>query len=133
MEEKKMKLRKWWVLVIAIILLFIQAVYSETLNDRVFNSVAVSLSAGKGASFSAETESTCASIKVTRVRLYKKNGTVWVYTGELQVPSDEAVNDYYFYASYDYSNDIGTGEYRLLATFTADGYNRNKYSNAMTY
>lgn len=121
------------VLICIIAILCIGIAIAGTLADSVFEYGSTTLSASKTASFSAETISPVSSIKVTRVQLFMKMGIIWVYIGDLPVPSDEAINTTYFSATYNYSGFIGTGQYRLNVTFTADGYNMSRYSSTVTY
>ena len=115
------------------ILLFIGIVNAETLADSVFSAARVTLKDSKSTTFTASTYATAASIKVTRVELYEMIGTSWVYVQDLPVPSDEATNTCLFTATKSYSASIGTGTYRLKATFTADGHSMARYSNSKTY
>lgn len=107
---------------------------AETMADTVFSNASTSLSSTKNAVFSAYTVNVMNSIKVTRVRLYRKNAdNSWSYVRDLPAPTDEATNDQYFGASKDYSAYIGAGTYRLYTTFTADGHSMSRYSNTRTY
>ncbi len=107
--------------------------FAEIFADDVFNNVSTTLTSSKTASFSAETFNNQSSIKVTRVRLYRQNGNYWILIGDLPVPTDEATNTNLYGATKNYSSDIGTGTYRLLTTFTADGHSISRYSNTKTY
>ena len=103
------------------------------LSDTVFAMTSTNLSSAKSATFTALTYQVQSSIKVTMVRLYKQNGNLWTYMGTLPVPTYEATNTKLFGTQMDYSNYIGTGTYRILTTFTADGHSISRYSNTITY
>ena len=102
-------------------------------SDEVFDSASVFLSSTKTASFNAETTEFHNSIMVTQVCLYKKIGNTWIFQRYLPAPTTEATNLDVFTASMDYSSYIGTGTYRIHATFTADGHSISRYSNTITY
>lgn len=128
-----MKKISYGAFICTIAILFVGIAVAGTLADNVFDYGATTLSASKTASFNAETILPAASIKVTRVQLFKKIGNVWMYIRDLPIPSDEAANTSFFSANYNYSDYIGTGQYRLYVTFTADGHDMSRYSNTATY
>ena len=121
------------VLTLLMVMVVVATASAEILADYVFNSATVSLNTSKSAVFSAETINEAESIKVTGVKLYKMVGGTWQFIQNLPAPSDESTNDIYFSASYDYSSYIGTGNYRLKVTFTADGHSISRYSNSRTF
>lgn len=107
---------------------------AATLADPVFDYTASNLSSSKTVSFCAETFNTVESIRVTRVVLYQKNSSnAWVYSKDLTVPTDVSYDYDYFYCNMDYSNDIGSGTYRLYVTYCAEGHSISRYSNTRTF
>lgn len=118
---------------ITLLVAIISIASADMLSDPVFDSASTNLNSTKIAVFNAATISPAENIKITKVRLYQKVGTVWYYAGSLPVPTTEATNAYTFSANYDYSSYIGTGTYRLYTTFCADGYSISRYSNTRTY
>lgn len=108
-------------------------VVASTLADPVFDSISTSLSSSKTVTFIATTFDDCNSISITRVRLYKRINNVWTYQGDLPLPTNATSQPDYYFATADYSDDIGTGTYRLYTTFCADGHNTSGYSNTRTF
>ena len=122
------------IILILCYLVTLSTALASTLADSVFDYTATNLSSSKSASFLAETFNTASSIKVTRVRLYKKNDSNnWVYIQDLSVPTEESTNSYYYASNKDYSDSIDTGTYRLYVTYCADGHSISRYSNTRTY
>lgn len=127
------KRKKVLLLLVVLIFSWVSIALAGTYSDEVFESVVVSLSSTKTATFTADTYLRQNSIKVIVVRLYRQYGNSWTFTGYLPVPTNEATNALYYGAIMDYSSYIGTGTYRILATFTADGHSISRYSNTITY
>ncbi len=128
-------MKKHPLVALALLLIFLtnSCAYASVLSDPVFDSVSTNLLSTKEVEFSAQTINPMSSIKVTNVKLYKLIGSSWNYVGTLAAPSYEAINKYIYGADMDYSSSIGTGTYRLLTTFCADGYSISRYSNSMTF
>lgn len=101
--------------------------------DSVFDSATISLSTTKTATFSAITYEIASSISVKSVKLEKMVNNVWMDAGTLTAPSKVAANTIGYTASMSYSSNIGTGTYRIKATFNADGYEVTRYSNSRAY
>lgn len=102
--------------------------------DEVFDSASISLTTNKNADFQALTATTCSEIKVTAVVLQKRNSSgIWVNSKILTPPSDVWRNGEVYDATKDYSSVIGTGTFRLKATFSADDHSITRYSNVRTY
>lgn len=98
--------------------------------DSEFSSVTTSLKSTKQVSFRAVTYNLKSSISVTACWLEKKNNNgLWTTICSLEVPSDVSEDDFSYYATMDYSSKIGTGTYRIRATYDADGHAITRYSN----
>lgn len=122
----------------AILLVFAVATSAFALEiipyaDSVFDSATISLSTTKTATFSAITYEIASSISVKSVKLEKMVNNVWMDAGTLTAPSKVAANTIGYTASMSYSSNIGTGTYRIKATFNADGYEVTRYSNSRAY
>ena len=100
--------------------------------DEVFDSATVTLKSTKKASFDATTYGNQKTLAVTACWLEKKNGTKWVKQCNLETPA-ERNNTFSYLKEMDYSNKIGTGTYRIGATFDADGHSITRYSNSRTF
>ena len=102
--------------------------------DTVFSSTRVSLSTQMDASFTAQTKSKQAEIKVTSCILQIKTGSVWVDSMTLTAPSKVATNTSRYSAAKDYSSSCSSGNtYRIKAVFDADGHTKTAYSNSISY
>lgn len=120
-------------ILLAVGIALINLASANVLSDPVFHLATTNLTASKTAVFTAITNDVSSSIRITRVQLYMKNGNSWQLIGDLPVPTDEATDFDMFSTNADYSGDIGTGTYRLLTTFCADGYSISRYSNIRTF
>ncbi len=101
--------------------------------DSVFDSATISLMTTKTAAFDATTYEIKGSIYVSSCWLEKYEGGGWISLGSLTSPSKVNTNTFGYSASMNYSANIGTGTYRIKATFNADGYIIVRYSNTRTY
>ena len=102
--------------------------------DTVFSSARVSLSTQMDASFTAQTKSKQAEIKVTSCILQIKTGSVWADSMTLTAPSKVATNTSRYSAAKDYSSSCSSGNtYRIKAVFDADGHTKTAYSNSISY
>lgn len=101
--------------------------------DSCFDSITINLTTRKYVAYQATTKEEHEEIKVTSCTLQKKSGTRWINVGSLDAPTDVANNTRVYDATMDYSDDIGTGTYRVSATFYADGYTVTRTSNERTY
>ena len=63
---------------------------------------------------------------------WKKSGSKWIRQCALETPS-AGKNTFGYVREMDYSDDIGTGTYRIGATFDADGHSITRYSNSRTF
>ena len=102
-------------------------------SDSHFNSLTINLTSTKKTSFQATGKQIFSEIKVTECTLQKKNGSRWENVGSLEAPSGVARNTNFYDETMDYSDDIGSGTYRISATFYADGYTVTRTSNERTY
>lgn len=101
--------------------------------DEYFNSLTINLTSRKYVAYQATAKHIHSVIKVTECTLQKKNGTKWEDDCELTAPSGIAENTNAYDETMDYSDVIGTGTYRVSATFYADGYTVTRTSNVRTY
>lgn len=102
-------------------------------SDSHFNSLTINLTSKKYAAYQATGRKMYSVIKVTKCILQRQDGTTWVNDHNLPVPSGIAENTNVYDETMNYSNEIGTGTYRISATFYADGYYVTRYSNVRTY
>ena len=100
--------------------------------DEVFDSATVSLKTTKKVVYDATTYGTKKSISITNCWLEKKSGSKWIRQCALETPS-AGKNTFGYVREMDYSDDIGTGTYRIGATFDADGHSITRYSNSRTF
>lgn len=98
--------------------------------DTEFDSVTTLLKSTKQVSFRAVTYNIKSSISVTACWLEKEssNGS-WSTVCSLTPPSYVSENAFTYSATVDYSKYIGTGNYRIRATYNADGHAITRYSN----
>lgn len=102
-------------------------------SDEVFNILTASLSSTKTVTFNCVAGSVQGSIKMTNCWLQQKNGTSWTKVRALEVPTVEAKNSLAYGAYMDYSNEIGSGTFRIGYTMNADGHTVTRYSNERTF
>lgn len=102
--------------------------------DSEFASVITVLKTSKQVSFRAVTNNVKARISVTACWLEKENddGT-WSTVCTLPPSSVEAEETFAYSATVDYSEFIDTGNYRIRATYDADGHTITRYSNERTF
>lgn len=101
--------------------------------DSYFDSLTINLNSTKKVGYRAVAKEVHNEIKVTSCTLQKKSGTRWINAGSLDAPEVVAQNTRVYDAAMDYSDDIGSGTYRISATFYADGYTVTRTSNERTY
>ncbi len=102
--------------------------------DSEFNSATTLLKATKQVSFRAVTYSVKSSISVSACWLEKKNNDgTWSTVCPLPTPSFVASETFAYATTVDYSDYIGTGTYRIRATYNADGHTITRYSNERTF
>lgn len=73
------------------------------------------------------------TIKVTACWLEKKVGQDWEFDCSLTPPTEESHNTNGYAASFNCLSSIGSGTYRLAATFNADGYEITRRSTDVTF
>ncbi len=102
--------------------------------DAEFNSTATVLKSTKQVSFRCVTYETMDRLSVTSYYLERKNNDgSWSYVCSLPAPTTVYYDAYAYSATVDYSSYIGTGTYRVWATYDADGHSITRYSNERTY
>ncbi len=102
--------------------------------DSEFMSAYISISVDKDATFVGKTYEKKSAISVTACSLEKKTGpNTWSFVCSLTPPPDVCENTHAYSAMANYSKDIGTGTFRIKATFDADGHTITRYSNERTF
>ncbi len=134
----KNNVRKHLVLVFTSVLLLMTvssalAIEITPYADPVFYSTTISLMTTKKVDFDASTYEIMDSISVTACSLEKHVNNAWTDAGSLTPPSKVNTNTFGYSASMDYSAKIGTGTYRIKATFNADGHEVTRYSNSRAF
>lgn len=128
-------MKRWISLAIVLVILFTSSLaFCEAiiLSSSKFTRTAVTVSADNSVSFYATASLKCSYIKVSSCYLQKYNGSTWENSKTLSCPS--SVSDTTFYsAKMQYSFSLSQGvQYRILATFEADGESVNKASTTFT-
>lgn len=103
------------------------------LADDVFDATKVELSPSGRVKLYCVTYENKESIKVTACWLEKEVGGEWEFDCSLTPPSEESHNTNGYAASFNCSSSIGSGTYRLAATFNADGYEITRYSAGVSF
>ena len=102
--------------------------------DSVFVSASITLTSGKLVVYSANLYGDKESISVVSADLYREVAPDdWEFVCSLPVPSHVAHNVSSYGAYVDCSEYIGTGTYRVTATYDADGYQITRNSNERTF
>lgn len=102
--------------------------------DTEFDSASTVLKSSKQVSFRCVTYETKNSLSVTACWLEKKNTNgSWSYVRSLTPPSTVLTNTFAYSATADYSAYIGSGTYRVWATYNADGHTISRCSNERTF
>ena len=100
--------------------------------DEIFDSATISLKSTKRVKYDATTYGNQKNISITACWLEKKSGNKWIKQGNLETPASVS-NSFSYVKEMDYSDKIGTGTYRIGATFDADGHSITRYSNSRTF
>lgn len=101
--------------------------------DLYFASATAFLAANKQVTFDCTTNNIHNQIRITAVWLEQKVDNDWVTVKSLTAPASVAQNTISYVAVADYSNNIGTGTFRVGFTVDADGYAISRYSNSRTF
>lgn len=98
--------------------------------DQKFDFATTVLLSTKEVSFRAATYSTmdCLSVTACWLEIEETNGS-WSYVCSLPAPTVTYTNAYAYFYTQDYSAYIGTGKYRVWATYDADGHSITRCSN----
>lgn len=116
--------------------LIASSAFAQTIMPRAdlyFDSATVFLSADKIVVFDCTLYDVYDRISVTSVWLERMVNGQWVNEKALTPPSYVAINMFDYGAEVDYSEDIGTGTFRVGFTVDADGYSISRYSNSRTF
>lgn len=102
--------------------------------DTEFGTVTTVLQSSKQVSFRCATYSTkeCISVTSCWLEIESSDGS-WSYVCSLTPPTATFTNTFAYSATVDYSDYIGTGTYRVWATYDADGHSITRCSNERTY
>lgn len=127
---------------VGILLLVVQCIvylsscaYAESVlpcADEVFSEATIVLYKGKYVTYTASSVYTLASIAVTSAHLEVKVDGEWTFVCNLTCPPSRT-NTFDFTHTMYYTDQISTGTYRVVATFTADGHSITRTSNERTY
>ena len=102
--------------------------------DTEFNSTSTILKSTKLETFRCVTNETKDCLSVTSCYLEIKNDDgSWSYVRSLPAPTTKFYEAYAYSATVDYSSYIGSGTYRVWATYDADGHSITRCSNERTY
>lgn len=101
--------------------------------DLYFDSAYPVLNSDQSVTFNATTYDIYSRISVLAVWLEKKVDGEWSYECYLTTPTAVATDTFVYCANVDYSSQIGTGTFRVWATFNADGYEITRCSNERTF
>lgn len=102
--------------------------------DTEFNSTSTILKSTKQVTFRCVTYETKDCLSVTSCYLEIKNDDgSWSYVCSLPAPTTKYYDAYAYSATVDYSSYIGSGTYRVWATYDADGHSITRCSNERTY
>ena len=124
------------IITIAIVLVLLSVVsitYAQILEDSTFDSTNGRLTAQKKVIFSFTTMVEQPYIKIDSCSLEKKINGRWQSVGALTPPSLIEYNTDTFGVTVDYSNDIGTGTYRVRFVPNANGHTLTCYTNSRTF
>ncbi len=100
--------------------------------DEVFDSASVSLKTTKKALYVAVTYGDQSTISIASCWLEKKVDGEWQWVTGLPKPSSTS-NASLYSREMDYSSYIGSGTFRVGATFNADGHRITRYSNSRSF
>ena len=103
------------------------------LADDVFDATKVDLSPTGRVKLYCATYENKDTIKVTACWLDKKVGGEWEFDCSLTPPTEESHNTNGYAASFNCLSSIGSGTYRLAATFNADGYEITRRSVGVSF
>ena len=101
--------------------------------DPKFSRATASLTTNKTVSFSCMTIREKEKISIISCWLQKKTNNKWSWAGSLEAPTNIATNTTLYVAVMDYSDEIGSGTYRVGFIINADGHAITRYSNERTY
>ena len=107
-------------------------------ESEIFDSYSISFSSNKIATFSCDLSKKASSVKVSKCTIQKKvwNASLKKYDwNNVKTLSNvcSSTNSRYLSGSKDLSSYIGSGTYRVYATFVADGESRSITSNECAF
>lgn len=132
-------MRKLWLCIMVVILFSVAMLHIGAYADIMpmssvtFSRAVVSASETGGVTFSATLNKKCSTVSVSSCTLQKQEEGRWVFAASLETPPSKS-NISKYTAHKDYSSNMTTGvNYRIVATFNADGETMTKTSNSFTY
>lgn len=121
----------------AICLLFnIVMVHAEEIMpiaSEYFHSASTSLNANKSVSFYCMTTAPANQLRVSYCWLQQKVDGKWEFVKHLTPPDDVRSGTSIFSLTVSYASEIGSGTYRVAATYNADGHAIAAYSGERTF
>lgn len=121
------------VLIITILISSIAYAEVEPRADILFNEATINLRSDQSVLFSFSLYEVKTKLSVLTCWLEQEIDGEWEYACALASPSAEFLNTFAYMATMDYSSEIGTGTFRVWATFNADGYEITRCSNERTF
>lgn len=132
-------MKKLWVVTVLLVsMMLITTISASAENimpraDTEFDSAYPCLLSSKSVTFRCVTYETKQSISVTACWLEVWTSGAWRKVTDLTPPSKVNTNTFTYTATVDYANKIGSGTFRVWATFNADGHEITRCSNERTY
>lgn len=111
-------------------------VHAEEFEQRAneyFNSASTTLFANKSVEFYCLTTTPANQIRVSYCWLQQKVEGKWEFVKHLTPPSHTVSGSAFFTVTVSYAGEIGSGTYRVAATYNADGHAIAAYSGEKTF
>lgn len=113
--------------------LFAQAEEVMPLANEYFHSASTILYANKSVEFYCWTTAPADQIRVSYCWLQQKVDGKWEFVKHLTPPSHTVSGSMIFTVTVPYASEIGSGTYRVAATYNADGHAIAAYSGEKTF
>lgn len=128
-------MRKFAALILILCLLLpVFSAFAAVNADPEFSTVSTVITTSKLVVYSATLNEEKESIFVVSAYLYEEvSPNVWEFVCSLPVPSHISYNSMSYGSYVDCSAYIGTGTYRVTATYEADGYQITRNSNVRSF
>ena len=112
---------------------FAQAEEIMPLANEYFNSAATTVYASKSVNFYCTTTAPVSSLRVSYCWLQQKIDGKWEFVKHLTPPSYIGSGTSYYNQTVSYASEIGSGTFRVAATYNADGHAIAAYSPERTF